>query len=91
MGTAARSHTRRRITAAVIETLVEDRRLDYVSVWWTARTASLLSRTDMRMALGEALDLAGAMGLLDPMAGADGTGPSAPSRLTASDPNAPLN
>jgi hypothetical protein len=91
MAMAARVHTRRRITAAVIEALVEERGVDYVSVWWTARTASELSRSDMRMALGEALDLAGAMGLLDPMAGANVSGPCVPSRLTPSDPDALLN
>jgi len=91
MATVPRSHTRRRITAAVIEALVADRGVDYVSVWWTARTASELSRSDMRMALGEALDLAGAMGLLDPVAGADVTGSPVPSRLVPSDPDALLN
>ncbi len=91
MAIATRVNTRRRITAAVIEALVEGRGVDYVSVWWTARTASELSRSDMRMALGEALDLAGAMGLLDPVHGADVTGPCVPSRLTPSDPDALLN
>jgi len=91
MGTSARTHTRRRITAAVIEALVEERGVDWMSVWWTARTASELSRTDMRMALGEALDLAGAMGLLDPIAGADVAGPGVPTRLAPSDPDALLN
>ena len=91
MGTAARTHTRRRITAAVIEALVEDRGVDYVSVWWTARTASLLSRSDMRMALGEALDLAGTLGLLDPPAMTGVTYPSAPTRLAPSDPDALMN
>jgi len=83
--------TRRRVTAAVIEALVEERGVDYVSVWWTARCASLISKSDMRMALGEALDLAGAMGLLDPLPGGNVARPSSPTRLICTDPDALMN
>ena len=61
---APETHDRRRITMAVIEALLEGRGVDAVSVWWTAWCASLLSGSDLGLALGEAFDLAGAMGLV---------------------------
>jgi len=91
MKPTTQTQTRRRVTAAVIEALLEDRGVTYVSVWWAARCASLISQSDMRMALGEALDLAGAMGLLDPVPGGEVAYPSAPTHLVCTDPDAMLN
>jgi len=65
MRPAAETATCRRITAALIEALMETDGVDYVSVWWAARCASALARSDLRIALGEAFSLAEAMGLLE--------------------------
>jgi len=62
--TAPQTRNRRRITLAVIEALLRGRGVDPVAVWWTGWCASVLSGTDPRLALGEAFDLAGAMGLV---------------------------
>ncbi len=91
MRSPVRTHNCRRITAAVIAALAEARGVDYVSVWWTARTASRLSRSDLRLALDEALDLACTLGLLDPPAGTVAAVACAPARRAPPDPGAALN
>jgi len=50
-----------RLTLAVLRALLMSDNLDYVSLWWIARCASILSRTRMRSAFGEALDLVAAI------------------------------
>jgi len=61
---AHEARSRRRITMAVIEALLAGRGVDAVAIWWTGWCASLLSGTDPGVALGEAFDLAGALGLV---------------------------
>jgi len=65
MAATVSTRQRMRITLAVLRALLAWRDLDYVSLWWIARCASTLSRTEMRSAFGEALDLVAAIRLAE--------------------------
>jgi len=61
MVAAISERDRMRLTLAVLRALLMWDDVDYVSLWWIARCASDLSRTEMRSAFGEALDLVAAI------------------------------
>lgn len=63
-----------RLTLAVLRALLVWGDPDYASLWWIARCASVLSRTEMRSAFGEALDLVAAIRLAEANMEADAAG-----------------
>ncbi len=65
MAAAISGNQRMRLTLAVLRALLMWGDLDYVSLWWIARCASALSRTEMRSAFSEALDLVAAIRLAE--------------------------